>query len=510
MKNGSFNENSKNSLYFINTKLIFNNLDNSKVKEKSRKSNSIIGAKNTPSQNKSNISSSFLNSNITPNANVNTHITQIPKGTATAQILPTEEKYTNINIIVNNNYIKSINETHTQSNFRNELLKMDKLDNQGNKNQKKNTSFHVQQNLNFQNKKNKTDKRIGSPIDKGPRSSKLSNNNIYAGFGNTKIKNSFKNKQNTFASQLKSSGTNSHTTSHTNSTANSNRKLIHVAVGTGGVNTRLNSGNQSRDTSCNNFRPTQNVKNKIIKSNFKESKSNSFVTSQQNPPEDKGLPNSNTSSAAAFIKAPTNINSTYIHNSYSQLAKKLKENKPKTGRTSFQSYRNNNNLYFNSMFKQTNKSNDKSLSDFKIKSYEERKKLDTSNMSELNASNMRGSMELNEKSHSNNISKQFEDTKIFSNPNNSMNSFHNSNNIHSQKDGQQLKLKQGEVVISKEEKLNAESSIINFKPIETVRNIEGPEELHYMYVNLNQQQKKFVNRLEGNEGKVIIENNLEI
>lgn len=391
-----------NLTYYGNSRFLFNNEEVDQDKEKNRKSSSIVNYKN----------------------NIPFDLTNITK--TSANVLSTDEKFNNIHIIVNNNFIKSINDTHTQSNFRNELLKMDNQMHKMNTAHKKNKSFHNQPKNNLSQNMNMNLTRDNRRLIPSENQKKIKPNvgSVYSELNKSlkMMKNNFKPQPQSQHNVLPKSNISS---SNSNSTANSSRKLNNMCSSnpkTSG-NSKVNSCIQSREASVSNLHNTKNKNSRM-------------------PPGGGGL---------ATNKEEKNLTnnqkvSPFIQSSYSELAKKLKNNKSNTGRTSFQ---NSNHMYFNSIYKQKNKSQEYDNSQLKIKSFDEKYNKDPSYISEVSV-NM---------DQTSNVVRQ-------------KNSIKNNMPI-----------------------LKRNSDFIN---------IEGPEELHYMYVNLNQQQKRVVSKLESNEAKEVV------
>ena len=342
------------------------------------------------------------------------------------------DKITNINIIVNNNFIKPINK-NKKSSLQNDLI----------------IEYKKEKNINLNDvNKNKSFAIINYQYDNINQNKYLINPNR-----NSSVKNNFNIKN------FKSKNKNIYDKNKTNNiTKNYYSKII-----------------DSNKSSLKDIISKSKIENKNI---VKESKANlSF-----NDFNDYQINNNNN------IK-----NHSFIQNSYSELAKKIKHDKnSNTNRSNFKS----GNIYFKSSMINNKKSNEVSdanksdilaglsnhnlSSDFDLNLNSKRAKLSVPHKSHFKQNSGLKEFIINDISEKNkNFDKKVE--KEFLCPKNN-NSVHQINNIS--ENSCNIKT------------MNENFNLKNKNSFIQNNNAEGPEELHFMFVNLNHQKKIITYRIE--------------
>jgi hypothetical protein len=235
---------------------------------------------------------------------------------------------------------------------------------------------------------------------------------------------------------------------------------------------------------------------------------------------------------------------TFIQNSYSQLSKQLKQNKPNSVRTSFQ---RSSNLIINQLQEiQENASlampvnsgfkkeevNFMNITETSLPIAQKKTLVKSFEIQEINDKKFDRLHNL-DKSHnfdkSNNFDKSHNLDKLdsssisedkFFNPKKSTTSLimsanstnrNNQNSIRLVKSSNQSVVSFNDIPLSKDEKFPKESSLVYYRGSALRENVEGPEELHFMHVNLNSKQKLFVYKLEETSGNdCFLDNSVEL
>lgn len=436
--------------------------------------------------------------------------------------LITEEKFTNRNLVSNNNYMKGLNDA-TQTNFRNELLKIDI-------NKKmKNKSFNLAI--------SRDHKKLYSPNQKEIKTSNINLNNITKNNGGNNIKSNVSSTSSSVVRHKykKSSYEGSKQMSvNTSLNNNFNNNITTSATYINNVLVPYSKYDERSSKTKNKMK----IKNKNnISFNNDLNTSNILTTSQPKIDEKMESHHNQNSSHSPFSK--TAAGHMFITNSYSELAKKLKHNKPYTGRVSAATGSNisNNQLYFSSVFSKLKKSDGAdTLDQMKLKSYEEKYKNDSRSQSNnisvdlnITPNNLKPVKESKYDPDVEEDGDHFGDIKSLRNDkklgykinekalgktggSNSNNSFNNSLTKNNTNQNSHAHLKQSSNTNSNTNtKISGkEISLSSLKStLSPMRSVDGPEDLHFMYVSLNQQQKHFAQRFEkeGNVNNTNISNN---
>jgi hypothetical protein len=324
--------------------------------------------------------------------------------------------------------------------------------------------------------------------------------------------------------------------SNSNSTSTSNSTRLFQYYNNSNMNTGLGTSKGNSNYSQIKTVRGVNIKNPVYKNNHsmtrnsqsnikQQSRENSFLDYTSNTCKVApaganiygSIINANTNARSSISPNMKNKTSTFIQNSYSQLSKQLKQNKPNNVRTSFQGSSNymanppiqNNNV--NNSFLPINPNpntgnlikNEENFLPYKkilVKSYEyydEKKKLNSSSL-------------ISDEKSIQNI-KEGNEIKTNSTVAKSANCTHRNNTIRLIKNTDTSGVS-SEIPLSKDEKASKDNSVLYFRgSIVKDNNVEGPEELHFMHVSLNSKQKLFVYKLEeSGYGDMLLDASLDI
>lgn len=369
--------------------------------------------------------------------------------------IKTSQKYTNINIIVNNNFVKGVPESRV--NVKSEMTKIDNK-------RTTNASFNI-------SKSNRFYSPHHNEIDKLSTSSSILPNSI---FGISTVRNKHKRNSVDFNNKIDES--------------NTFKKL----------QSRLDNmllGNDKKN-------PTEMTIKKMENLSF-----NGRGTKETTPNTAKNEEKSTFSSTSPFSKNPS---SAFITSAYSEMAKRLKSGKTTTGRSLGDNKITGKNIqiHLSSMFSTQNKNSHNEIKRSEIpdtnnkivtiKSFEELPKpysdSNSKNVSEdLSPSSAQiPRNQTNEQNHDQNdrqkkTNKDNTSASTILRPDISMSNSLYRNIVHSKQSSET----QSNTKVSSNENLSPFRST-QFAP----KALDGPEELHFMYVFLHQQKKGLLERME--------------
>jgi hypothetical protein len=439
---------SKNKIQsiFLNQKLVYNNPYIDLIKSKIIKSNSLVGQRTSTPNEKPTAKAKIEAKLKAPNSNTNQVVGNLNLSSSNTKNLLSDDKFTNINIIVNNNYIKSVSESGYSTSFKNDA--------KGRNLNAKNSTAQVE-NAPHTNSKNKSFQAKTTPKPNDIKSSRKQSTNTSSTFANVNI----------------------------NLIKQSNPQVI--------TNKKIKSNNQSNISLQNNnsFSPI-NITRASSKNNskFTVSKHTSILskTSSKYDTTSNKINEAKPEKVVSASPIKAQGNPVFIQNSYSQLSKKLNMNKAggNTGRNSLQNTFNPNNFFYsinkkNTTEKESNAKNNNNV----IKSLDEDKQVNTSNLSEMNY------LQKSDDKSKGSEKKDFKPIQLIKN------APKNSTGLSSIRLVKSITSKE---ISEKEENFPdrtiRENSLVYFR--QSMQKMEGPEELHFMHVELNSKQKKFVNKLE--------------